>query len=393
MTTIKAVIGANLGDEGKGKMVDYFAYIAAKPCIVVCTNGGAQRGHTVVTAHEGQHIFHHFGSGTFAGADTYLPQQYIVNPILFVKELIELKAIYTPRFRVYMNLNCLCSTPYDMMINQIIEESRGVNKHGSCGIGIWETILRNEATVGEMLKMTDEDMRKYLEGVRDSYFIHRLKNKGIEIPDRWAKIYYSDELINHYIRDFRYMCSMVEWCISNTFLKAYNTIIFENGQGLLLDQNIKDSKYSTPSNTGSTDIRKMVDNVFDNDNDYEIEVCYVSRTYLTRHGEGELTREVSVNDLYIDLSTETNVWNKNQGVFRYGILDNLKELSNRVDEDFNKYWKDTPAIKAYAFTHWDEKKLWLGNEFRKGKRLYYGCGAERMEIWGEDESSYKKMIL
>ena len=392
MTTIKAVIGANLGDEGKGKMVDYFAYTTAKPCIVVCTNGGAQRGHTVVTAHEGQHIFHHFGSGTFAGADTYLPQQFIVNPMIFVKEWIELKASYNLYCKVYINLNCLCSTPYDMMINQIIEESRGVNKHGSCGIGIWETILRNEATVGEMLKMTDEDMRRYLEGVRDSYFIHRLKDKGIEIPDRWAQIYYSDELINHYIRDFRYMSSVVDLCLSNTFLKAYNTIIFENGQGLLLDQNIKDSKYSTPSNTGSTDIRKMIDNVFDNDNDYEIEVCYVSRTYLTRHGEGELTREVSVNDLYIDLSTETNVWNKNQGMFRYGVLD-VKELSDRVDEDFNKYWKDTPAIKAYAFTHWDEQKLWLGNEFRKGKRLYYGCGVERMDIWGEDESSYKKIIL
>lgn len=382
MKNIKAVIGSNYGDEGKGKMVDYFAYMTAKPCIVVCANGGAQRGHTVVTSNEGQHIFHHFGSGTFAGADTYLPQQYIVNPMIFVQELIELKAIYTSPFKVYMNLNCLCSTPYDMMINQIIEESRGINRHGSCGVGIWETILRNEATVGEMFKMTDSDMRRYLKSVRDSYFIHRLKGKGIEIPDRWARIYYSNELIEHYIRDFKYMCSMIEPCLSDTFLKTYNTIIFENGQGLLLDQNIKDSKYSTPSNTGSTNIRKMVDDVFDND--YEIEVCYVSRTYLTRHGEGELSTEVGVNNLNINLSTETNVWNKNQGMFRYGILD-VKELSNRIDEDFNKHWKNTPAIKACAFTHCDEQNLWLENEFKKNERLYFGCGVERMDIF---ESSY-----
>ena len=60
MTTLKAVIGANLGDEGKGKMTDYFTFKSQKPCLVVCSNGGAQRGHTVVTPFK-THIFHHFG--------------------------------------------------------------------------------------------------------------------------------------------------------------------------------------------------------------------------------------------------------------------------------------------------------------------------------------------
>ena len=48
---LKAIIGANYGDEGKGKMTDYFAAEAAKnrkSCIVVLSNGGAQRGHTVI---------------------------------------------------------------------------------------------------------------------------------------------------------------------------------------------------------------------------------------------------------------------------------------------------------------------------------------------------------
>ena len=45
MKDIKIVIGANWGDEGKGLMTDYFSQ---KPnTIVVCSNGGAQRGHTV----------------------------------------------------------------------------------------------------------------------------------------------------------------------------------------------------------------------------------------------------------------------------------------------------------------------------------------------------------
>ena len=61
MKDIKIVIGANFGDEGKGLMVDYFSQ---KPnSIVVCSNGGAQRGHTVTTPNGIRHIFHHFGSG------------------------------------------------------------------------------------------------------------------------------------------------------------------------------------------------------------------------------------------------------------------------------------------------------------------------------------------
>ena len=47
MKDIKIVIGANFGDEGKGKLTDYYTK-NADDCIVVCSNGGAQRGHTVL---------------------------------------------------------------------------------------------------------------------------------------------------------------------------------------------------------------------------------------------------------------------------------------------------------------------------------------------------------
>ena len=79
---IKAVIGANWGDEGKGLMTHHFAMESAnqnKSTIVVCTNGGAQRGHTVVTPNGLRHVFHHFGSGTFDGADTYLPKDFYIK--------------------------------------------------------------------------------------------------------------------------------------------------------------------------------------------------------------------------------------------------------------------------------------------------------------------------
>ena len=69
MKNVKIVIGASFGDEGKGLMTDYFASEAAKRrenCLVICSNGGAQRGHTVTTPDGRRHVFHHFGSGVYA---------------------------------------------------------------------------------------------------------------------------------------------------------------------------------------------------------------------------------------------------------------------------------------------------------------------------------------
>ena len=70
---VSIVIGANYGDEGKGVITDALA--SRRPeSIVVLTNGGAQRGHTVVSPFTGKpHTFHHFGSGTFRGCSTYFP--------------------------------------------------------------------------------------------------------------------------------------------------------------------------------------------------------------------------------------------------------------------------------------------------------------------------------
>ena len=77
---IKAVIGANYGDEGKGLVTNYFCKQITdnnQTCAVMCTNGGAQRGHTVCLPSGIRHVFHHFGSGTFSKADTIFSKDFI----------------------------------------------------------------------------------------------------------------------------------------------------------------------------------------------------------------------------------------------------------------------------------------------------------------------------
>ena len=114
MKDIKIVIGANFGDEGKGKLTDYYTKNADN-CIVVCSNGGAQRGHTVLKSDGTRHVFHHFGSGTLNGADTYLPEDFILNPLVFKEEWEELKKL---GFKL-----ALCSNlamPYGKIVSSLL---------------------------------------------------------------------------------------------------------------------------------------------------------------------------------------------------------------------------------------------------------------------------------
>ena len=143
--TAEVVIGCRYGDEGKGLMTDYFTHRAVQSGKKTCTvfaAGAAQRGHTVVTPEGQTHVFRHIGSGTFAGADTYIAENFIVSPMIFREEWDELEKIGIHP-TVYVNPSCIITTPYDVYINQTVETMRGGDRHGSCGCGVWETIERN----------------------------------------------------------------------------------------------------------------------------------------------------------------------------------------------------------------------------------------------------------
>ncbi len=140
--TARVVIGAQFGDEGKGRVTDHYAAEVGGDGIVIRFNGGAQAGHTVVTPDGLRHVFSHVGSGAFAGAATFLSRFFVSNPILFLKEMAILAAKGV-ELRIYVDPHGPVTTPYDMMINQIVERERGGNRHGSCGVGFGETIERS----------------------------------------------------------------------------------------------------------------------------------------------------------------------------------------------------------------------------------------------------------
>ncbi|MEJ2125462.1 MAG: adenylosuccinate synthetase, partial [Alphaproteobacteria bacterium] len=133
----KAVIGAAYGDEGKGLITDALVASCGAAATVVRFNGGAQAGHTVTLPDGRRHVFHHIGSGTLAGAPTFLSRFFVANPILLATEIANLAAMgFTPSIAI--DPDAPVTTPFDMMINQFAETARGSGRHGSCGLGFGE---------------------------------------------------------------------------------------------------------------------------------------------------------------------------------------------------------------------------------------------------------------
>lgn len=108
----------------------------------------------------------------------------------------------------------------------------------------------------------------------------------------------------------------------------------------------------TPSNTGLTNPVNMIKDK----NVTDIEVCYVTRTYMTRHGAGRFDSECSKNEINPNIVDLTNVPNEFQGTLRYGKLD-LNDLKNRIEKDFDSNSKRLNIKKSLAITHTNEYKI------------------------------------
>ena len=377
---IKVVIGANFGDEGKGLMTDYFCHqstLRGEKSIVVLHNGGAQRGHTVVTPDGNRHVFHHFGSGTLVGADTYLSEEFVLNPMIFRQEWEELESMKAIP-KVYVNHTCRVTTPFDMILNQIIEESRDNARHGSCGMGIHETMIRDVCNypIEMWFDSSDEAKRYYLKEIRN-YLSERLLDFGInKIPDNWKEIVNSDLLIENFISELNFMGRNISIRFDR-FIEYYDCVVFENGQGLLLDQNnTAYYPHLTPSNTG---IKNSLEIIAEMRCKPDIEVCYVTRTYLTRHGAGRLDGECDKQEINPDMQDLTNVPNPHQGTLRYAKLIE-KSLEERILKDFEPARKYGAKL-SLAITHENEYDYVFSNTFKKNfDYIYYSDGETRESV-------------
>ncbi len=311
----RVVIGANFGDEGKGLMTDYLCAREGAG-VVVRFNGGAQAGHTVVTPDGERHVFQHIGSGAFCGVPTFLSQFFVVNPLMFFKETEALEKNFGIVPSVFAHPDCLVTTFADMLINQRIEDQRGVNRHGSVGLGVNETIQR--ASLGQ-LRITMADLWNHSPS---------LKAKLGEICDKYAKFRTGKAIedADSMIAAFLGGCDKFAQAVHPAGIGQCKDPVFEGAQGLLLDQGNKAMfPHVTRSHTGIRNAKELCAQAGISD----IDAYYVSRTYLTRHGAGPLPGE----DAAMSFEDSTNVPHAYQGSIRFAPLD-TDSLLKRCRDDF-----------------------------------------------------------
>jgi hypothetical protein len=228
-------------------------------------------------------------------------------------------------------------------------------------------MLQNKEDFTDLLRRTLERIQLY-------YIKNRIPNNGAY--QEWESTFTDTKIVNNFIEDIHWMLlnRQIEYLPSlfydapqTSFLphKNYQAVVFENGQGLLLDGKLtEDVEHNTPSHTDMFGVNRIMEKwlntgtITDADT---IEYCAVTRTYLTRHGLGLFpTDELDSADLEesIRIFDKTNAPNQWQGALRYArfSLEDARDIRVRVNEAWDRcyYRPVTRTSFSCAYTHADE---------------------------------------
>ena len=335
---IIAVIGKNFGDEGKGFTCSCLAS-SLKNALIIKHNGGGQAGHTVEDP-EGKWRFIHHQIG--AGAEYHVPTLFADSfmPDLFQlgKEVKAFTELFGFRPILYSEKNARVTTVEDVLLNMGAELARGKNRHGSCGMGIEECVQRNAAgygiTVEELAGWTKQDLVDRLKQIRKEYTGRRAKILGIYPSNPYYEMLYNEIVLKNFVEEVKKNVNLLtlvdadrKWLEE---IKHFQHLIFETGQGLLLDQDYEAyAPHLTSSKTGIHNPAVFLEKR----GLFLDEAIYVTRPYVTRHGNGPLPCEVDPSELPSvgeDLTNRPNEW---QGTLRYAKHESLEAFFAPVLRD------------------------------------------------------------
>lgn len=317
MKTAYLVAGLAYGDEGKGATVDYLVRKRGAD-LVVRYNGGAQAAHNVITPDGRHHTFAQFGSGTFVpGVKTHLSKYMLVNPLNMMCEEEHLQEVGVKDAfdRLTVDGRALIITPYQKIVNRMLETSRGGKRHGSCGQGIGET--RNDhLTHGDQVlfaaNLGNEKLTKEkLEFIRQISLqkVNDIQNvPGREfLEDRDTVNWISDQYAHWPVK-------IVSSSHLGELLDTKMSVVFEGAQGVLLDEVYGQAPYNTWTDTTFNNAEILLSTMGFTGRKEKVGVL---RTYFTRHGAGPFPTE----DPDLCMPEPHNGTGEYQGSFRVGKFD------------------------------------------------------------------------
>ncbi|RMG65226.1 MAG: adenylosuccinate synthase [Calditrichaeota bacterium] len=283
MAVIVAV-GAQWGDEGKGKIVDL---LSEQMDIVVRYQGGANAGHTVCIG-DRQYILHLIPSGILhPGVQCVIGNGVVVDPEALLEEIALLASQgIQVEGRLWISQRAHLVMPYHKLLDQLSESRRGAQRIGTTGRGIGPAYVdkfnRRGIRIVDLLdrELFEQKLRENLaekNPILQKLYGHQPLDAG-EIIETYLQF---DRKIDPYVRDVsRFL---------NEAIAEGKSVLLEGAQGTLLDVDHGTYPYVTSSNptsggacTGAGIGPTKIDRVLG-----------VMKAYTTRVGEGPFPTELS----------------------------------------------------------------------------------------------------
>ncbi len=226
---VKAVVGANWGDEGKGKITDM---LAEKADIIVRFQGGANAGHTIVNNY-GKFALHTLPSGVFYGHTTsVIGNGVALNIPILMDEIRSVTDRGVPMPKILVSDRCQMVMPYHILFDQYEEERLGGKSFGSTKSGIAPFYSDKYAKIGfQVSELFDEELlREKVQRVCETknVILEHLYHKPVIDPQELlATLHGYREMIEPYVCDVS--------AYLDRALKDDKTVLLEGQLGTLKD--------------------------------------------------------------------------------------------------------------------------------------------------------------
>lgn len=380
------VLGAQWGDEGKGRVTDFFAEAAD---VVVRYQGGNNAGHTIIIGEE-RFALSLIPSGVMnPDATPVIGNGCVIDPAVLLAEMDMLAGRGVDPYRLRISTNAHLIMPWHKALDAVYEQRRGVHAIGTTKKGIGPAYQDKLMRVGLRVQdLLDADRFRQRVAIVAGEKNHLLRaafdHPGFD-PDEVAEAYLEmGERIVPLVADTALLVHRA--------IEAGQSVLFEGAQGTLLDVDHGTFPFVTSSNptaggviTGSGIGPKAID-----------EIIGVSKAYATRVGEGPFPTELfdAAGDTMVDLGQEFGVVTGRQR--RPGWLDLVAlRYAARISSltalfltklDILSAFEELPVAVAYEIDGERVDELpTVGVELARATPVY-----ETLPGWGDDITAVRR---
>ena len=380
------LLGAQWGDEGKGKATDL---LGDRVDYVVRYQGGNNAGHTVVIGDQ-KYALHLLPSGILSSnCVPVIGNGVVIDPAVLLEEIKGLNERGIDTSKLTISLNAHLITPYHRTIDKVTERFLGKAKIGTTGRGIGPAYADKINRIGIRVQdlFDTSILRQKLEAAlkdKNQVLVKVFNRNNINVEDVLAEYLNYAEILKPYVADTA--------LILNKALEAGKTVLLEGSQGTLLDVDHGTYPYVTSSNptsggacTGSGIGPTKIDRVIG-----------ILKAYTTRVGSGPFPTELFDEDgeALRRIGGEVGVTtgrNRRCGWFDAPIARYATRVNGLTDFFLTKLdvltgWEKIPVCVAYEI---DGKRVEevpaSQSDFHHAKPIY-----EYLDGWKEDISNCKK---